>query len=126
MRAGGAAFGFTLGDNKTLAAAAQGVIPANVQALLSGHIHTFQALSYEQDLPAQIVSGHGGDELHSTAPSNPVGLTINGVKVKAGTGASGVFGFVMLTRDGENWRLTNHDLTGKRRESCLMAGRALE
>ena len=122
---GASALGFTLGDNKTLAAAAQGSLPANVQTLLSGHIHTFQVLSYESDLPVQIVSGHGGDELHSTAPSDPTGLTINGVKVKRGFGASGVFGFVMLERAGEDWRIVNHDIGGKPLAACLMRGRAL-
>lgn len=123
---GGGAFGFTLGDNKTLAAAARGAIPANVQALLSGHIHTFQALAFEDDLPVQIVSGHAGAELHTTAPSSPLGLTIDGARVKSGAGASGVFGYVLLERAGEDWRLTNFEFSGRRRESCLMRGRALD
>ena len=43
----GALFGYVEGDNKTLALAARTALPANVQALLSGHIHSFMALGYE-------------------------------------------------------------------------------
>ena len=122
---GGAALGFTLGDNKTLAAAAKGSIPANVDALLSGHIHTFQLLGYGTDLPLQIVSGHGGDELHTTAPSDPVGLTINGVTVTTGRGAPGMFGFALLQRDGAGWQILNHDMEGRVHDTCRMEGRRL-
>jgi hypothetical protein len=120
-----AALGFTLGDNKTLAAAATGSLPANVDALLSGHIHTFQVLGYGPDLPVQIVSGHGGDELHSLAPADPAGLTINGVKVATGRGAPGMFGFVILQRDGAGWQILNHDMDGQVHDTCRMEGRQL-
>jgi predicted phosphodiesterase len=122
---GGSALGFTLGDNKTLAAAAHDSLPANVDTLLSGHIHTFQVLGYQQDLPVQIISGHGGDELHTLAPSDPVGLTINGVKVVTGRGAPGMFGFVLLQRDGAGWQILNHDMEGKVHDTCRMEGRHL-
>jgi hypothetical protein len=121
--AGAAALGFVLGDNKTLAEAARDTLPTNVQALLSGHIHTFQVLGYEPDLPLQIVSGHGGDELHSTAPSHPAGLTINGVKVATGRGAPGMFGFVTLQRDTTGWLILNHDMDGQVHDTCRMEGR---
>jgi hypothetical protein len=122
---GGALFGFSLGDNKTLAAAADDSIPSNVQAILSGHIHTFQVLSYARDLPVQIVSGHGGDELHATAPADPTGMVINGVTVKYGRGHPGVFGFVMLEREDSVWRATNYDMTGKPLDVCRLAGRTI-
>jgi hypothetical protein len=82
-------------------------------------------LGYEQDLPVQIVSGHGGDELHTLAPADPVGLTINGVKVGTGRGAPGLFGFVILQRDGAGWQILNHDMEGQVHETCRMEGRRL-
>ena len=121
----GALFGYVEGDNKTLALAARGTLPANVQAFLSGHIHTFMALGYAEDLPVQIISGHGGDQLHATAPADPVGLVINGVHVKSGTGAPGKFGFAMLEQDSSGWKLTNYDFSGKAQASCRLQGRAL-
>lgn len=118
------------GDNKTLALAARDAIPANVQALLSGHQHTFQVVSYEDDLPVQIVSGHGGDELSFWSPTNPAGLTINGVKVKAGMGRPGKFGFSLLERDRDDpnalWAITDYTVTGEALGRCVLNGRKVE
>jgi hypothetical protein len=117
--------GVAFGDNKTLAQAAKGVIPANVEALLSGHQHTFQVLSYVEDLPLQIVSGHGGAELHRLAPSDPAGLVINGVHVKAGLGTPGRFGFAMLERNSNGWTIINYSTSGEVLASCRFQARAL-
>jgi hypothetical protein len=122
-----AALGFVAGQNKTLALAAQNAMPARVAAILSGHIHTFQALAYK-DSPVQLVSGHSGAELHWTAPNDVTGLVIEGAEVVAGTGRSGVHGFVTLTRDGPGadvWRLANRSFTGKALDNCRMTKRTL-
>ena len=124
--AAGALFGYVEGDNKTLALAARKSLPATVQAFISGHIHTFMATGFVEDFPVQIISGHGGDELHPFAPSDPVGLKINGVSVKSGIAAPGVFGFVLLEKDAAGWKLTNYDFTGKPQAGCRMSGRALD
>ena len=108
-----------------LSAAWEPLFLGRVDLVLSGHIHTFQALGYQSDLPVQIVAGHGGDELHTTAPSIVAGLTINGEKVASGLGVSGVFGFAMLERAGADWRLTNRDMTGTTLATCLVRGRSL-
>ncbi len=123
--AGVAIFNFIIGDNRTLAAASKDAIPASVDMILSGHVHTFQALSWGADLPAQIVSGNGGDELHTTAPSDPTGLVINGARVKHGAGSPGVFGFALLERAGASWRLTSRDMEGRTLAVCLASGREL-
>jgi hypothetical protein len=119
--------GFTFGDNKTLALAARNTIPANVQMLLSGHQHTFQALSYVNDLPVQIVSGHGGAELHKLAPTNPAGLVINGEQIKAGRGTPGTFGFAMLERGHESgdWVVNDYNVHGQLLVSCRVQWRNL-
>ena len=122
-----AALGFVAGQNKTLAQASQNAMPARVAAILSGHIHTFQALGY-QDLPVQLVSGHSGAELHWTAPDHVRGLVIEGATVVSGTGRSGVHGFVTLTREGaggEDWRVANRDFSGKALDECRMTKREL-
>ena len=72
------------GDNKTLALAAKGNIPANVQLMLNGHQHKFEVDGYEEDIPVAIIAGHGGDLLSPQAPTNPVGLVVNGMHIKAG------------------------------------------
>ena len=118
------------GDNKTLAAAASGSIPANVQAIFSGHQHKFEVDAYEQDLPIQIVSGHGGDNLEAKPPENPAGLVINGVTIKNGFAKPRTFGFAMMERakDGpdDQWTITDYDTHGHVLGACKLIGRAVE
>ena len=116
------------GDNQTLAAAARHSISPNVQALISGHHHTFELMTYVEDLPLQIVSGHGGDDLSLSAPTVVKDLLINGVKVKDGVGRPGIFGFSMLERapndkTGLNWTLTGYDIAGKAIATCDIKGK---
>jgi predicted phosphodiesterase len=119
-------FGHFLGDNKTLAAAAAGVIPSNVMLILSGHHHLFQVLTYESDLPVQVVAGNGGDFLNPGSPTNPAGWVINGVKVRNGVDLPGAFGFSVLEKQSKGWRLTNFDTQGQPHQSCLIAGRTAD
>ncbi len=125
--AAGAMLGFVAGQNKLLAQASQNAMSGRVAAILSGHIHTFQALAYG-DLPVQIVSGHSGAELHWTAPDEVKGLVIEGATVVSGIGRSGVHGFVTLTRDGpgaDDWLIANRDFSGKTLDNCRMMKRKL-
>jgi hypothetical protein len=122
--------GIPEGDNQTLAAAAKGFMPNNAQAILSGHHHVFEVMKYENDLPLQIVSGHGGDDLSMRAPNPVVGLEVNGEKVVAGVSSPGIFGFSMLERDptdqsGTNWKITGYDVKGQAFASCQLNQRQL-
>jgi hypothetical protein len=117
------------GDNKTLAAAAKGALAPNVQAILSGHHHVFEVVKYENDLPVQIISGHGGNELSMDVP-NPVGQEVNGEKIVAGLARPGIFGFAMMERDrndasGTKWTLTGYDRRGQSIGTCKLDGRNL-
>ena len=118
------------GDNKTLAAAAMGAVPANVQAILSGHQHKFEVDAYVEDLPIQIVSGHGGDNLEQKPPENPTGLVINGVTIKNGYAKPRTFGFAMLERPAngpdDNWTITDYDTHGHPLGKCTLSGRAVD
>ncbi|WP_255609104.1 metallophosphoesterase [Methylosinus sp. Sm6] len=118
--------GMSVGDNKTLGEAARTGLPANVQAILSGHLHTFQVASYTQDFPAQIVAGHSGDAMDLFVPANFDGLKIDRVTVEKGRSVGGVFGFVALERTEPNWRVTDFDAEGKPRLRCLLRGRKLD
>ncbi|MFO1148259.1 MAG: metallophosphoesterase [Alsobacter sp.] len=114
------------GDSPTLQAAALGAIPANVQAIISGHQHKFEVDAYVQDLPLQIVAGHGGDTLSSSAPRDPAGLTVGGVTVKSGFAKPNTFGFAMLERDevGGDWTVTDYDVKGHPLGRCRLSGRS--
>lgn len=113
--------GANVGDNRTLAEAAQADIPGNVQALLSGHHHSFIVYNFEADLPVQIVSGHGGDYLDKGPPANPAGIVINGKAVKSGINVAKKFGFSMLEKQANgDWQLINHDIYGKQITRCTL------
>jgi Calcineurin-like phosphoesterase len=118
------------GDNQTLETAARDSVPANVTAFVSGHHHTFEVMSYEQDIPVQIVSGHGGDDLSPFAPKDVKGLEVGGMKIKEGIGRPRVFGFSMIERaaddnSGLRWTLTGYDTHGRPIGVCRLDGRNL-
>jgi hypothetical protein len=115
--------GKPVGDNKTLEVAAQDAIPANVQLVLSGHHHLFQALTYASDLPAQIVVGHGGDVLNMGIGIDPVGWTFGSVVVKSGVNMPGTFGFAMFEKQADGWQVTNRDRLGAVLKVCMLKGR---
>ncbi len=122
--AGGAFAGKLVGDNKTLAAAAQDVIPANVDLILSGHHHLFQVLKYKADLPVQVVAGHGGDYLNQASPLDPAGWTFGQVVVESGINMTGTFGFAILEKQDGGWQLVDYDEFGVALKWCKLKGRA--
>ena len=87
--------------------------------MLSGHIHSFEAINYEGKLPPQIVAGNGGDNLDVT-PVDLKGAIFqghSGVHVKDGLSVGG-FGFLMLTRQQDDWRIDLYDAMGNRKGAC--------
>jgi hypothetical protein len=115
------------GDNKTLAAAAADGFAVNVAALLSGHHHVLAVLTYEQGLPPQFISGHGGDDLSMRVPAQSDGMLINGVRVKRGIAKVGSFGYSLLERAGNAespaWTFSGFDYQGKLLLKCTLRGR---
>lgn len=91
----------------------------SVTLQLSGHIHSFEAINYEQAVPPQIVAGHGGDDLLVT-PRNLRGTQFqghSGVTVADGVSVGG-FGFLMMTRAGDGWTIDLYDQAGQPRGQC--------
>jgi len=116
--------GVSVGDNKTLVEAARGVLAPNIEAVLSGHLHLFEALSFKQDLPAQIVAGSGGDML-DTMPQSLLGLKVGDATVETGRGVAGAYGFALMERGEKEWRLTEYDLHDTALVRCSLRGRKL-
>ena len=85
-------------------------------------------MTYGPELPIQVVSGHGGDDLAKNAREVVKGLEINGVTVTGGIGRPHIFGFSMLERvrddtSGLRWVLTGYDTHGRAIGRCEIAGR---
>jgi predicted phosphodiesterase len=97
----------------------QPLIPSGVELMLSGHIHTFEAINYAKGVPPQIVAGNGGDNLDVT-PQNLRGaqfLGHSGVTVADGLSVGG-FGFLLMTRAGDGWTIDLYDSAGNKTRTC--------
>jgi hypothetical protein len=114
--------GVPIGGNKTLIAAVpEAGIPAPVELMLSGHIHTFEAINYEPEphVPPQLLAGRGGDLMDPT-PANLRGAIFqgsSGVHVKDGLSVDG-FGFTLMTRTAGGWRIDVYDWHGAIQRVC--------
>ncbi len=114
--------GIPAGGNQTILAAVEDKgIPAPVELMLSGHIHTFEAINYTPDphVPPQILSGRGGDLMDPT-PANLRGAIfqgLSGVHVKDGISVP-EFGFSLMTRTDDGWRIDVYDWHGTIQRVC--------
>jgi len=119
-------YGMTLGGNRTLIATLPSTgLLRNAELMLSGHIHTFEALNYDNaDIPPQLIAGFGGDKLDA-APADLSGTNISGTHVSNGIGIGG-FGFLMMTRERKGWRIDVHRVDGSIERVCRFADRKLD
>ena len=110
-----------IGGNATIiAAASKTPLPPNIALMLSGHIHTFEAINYDGTVPPQIVAGNGGDNLDIT-PADLKGAIFqgrSGVSVKDGLSVGG-FGFLMMTRRDADWAIDLYDSAGRQKGQCV-------
>ena len=120
--------GVPAGGNLTMITAAGNTgIPAPIELMLAGHIHSFEAINYgrEPHVPPQIVAGFGGDLLDET-PSHLRGAVFqgdSGVRVSDGISIGG-FGFLVMTKTETGWTIDVHDWQGRIERQCVFrAGR---
>jgi hypothetical protein len=95
------------------------LIAPNVELMLSGHIHTFEAINFTKGVPPQIVAGNGGDNLDIT-PQNLRGAQFighSGVTVADGLSVGG-FGFLLMTRAAGGWTIDLYDSAGAKTRTC--------
>jgi hypothetical protein len=111
---------FTLIDATRIASQRGGpLIAPNVELMLSGHIHAFEAINFTKGVPPQIVAGNGGDDLLVT-PKNLRGtqfLGHSGVTVADGLSVGG-FGFLLMTRAADGWTIDLYDSAGGKTRTC--------
>jgi hypothetical protein len=97
------------------------LFPPNVQALLSGHVHLFEVVTFATPQPTQIVAGNGGDWIDTPLPLPlPPGTTPAPGTVVAGLVASNRFGFMTMERVGARWRMIAHDVRGAPMMTCTL------
>jgi hypothetical protein len=100
------------------------LFPPNVQALLSGHVHLFEVVTFSTPHPPQFVTGNGGDWVDAQLPVPfPPGTTPAKGAVVAGIVASNRFGFMTMERDGARWRMIAHDVRGAPMAACTLSER---
>ena len=118
-------FGFTVGGNRTLISALDDdSVLAPVTLMLSGHIHTFEAINYDGDRPPQLVAGNGGDKL-DTASASLTNTNLGTWHVKQGISLPG-FGFLLMTQREKDWRIDVHGVDGTVERVCTFADRKLD
>ena len=111
-------------DNMNLQQASAGLLPPSLQLVLSGHIHLFESLTFDDDRPPQLVAGMSGTALDPPITTPLAGLTIDGMAVAAGTALS-EFGYVVMEPDRDDWRATLRTLDGDRAVGCHLGDRML-
>jgi calcineurin-like phosphoesterase family protein len=115
------AAGHAVGGSKTLLPALIPGFAPEIELLLSGHIHAFEAINYEAVSPPQLIVGNGGDILDNVPPDLS-GIEVGGLRVTNGLTLPG-FGFLLLTRAPQGWRAEAFDTAGTLIRRCVLAER---
>jgi hypothetical protein len=111
--------------NATEQAAVRGRSLDGVQLIVSGHIHHFASYDFGPSRPAQLVAGTGGDvgdEADSARP-RPDDVRIDGLDAKGFTFMQ--YGYLLLDREGEDWKGVFRDLDDKVVAACRLHQREL-
>ncbi|HEX4959436.1 MAG TPA: metallophosphoesterase [Thermoanaerobaculia bacterium] len=101
-------------------------LDAKVRLVLAGHIHLFEALAFApapQRAPS-VVAGMSGTELDKPITKNLVGQSIAGTKV-ATASTTDEFAYSLLEPQGKGWKMTVHDVKGRKVLDCEIEGEAL-
>jgi hypothetical protein len=109
--------------NATEQAALRGHIPANLDLVLSGHLHDFLAYEFGPERPAQLIVGDGGANLYEVV--NPAGAEIDGMPVQRGF-ALDSFGYFVMERSEGGWDGTLYGVDDAILARCHIAGRSLD
>jgi hypothetical protein len=100
------------------------LFPPDVQALLAGHVHLFEVVSFSTAHPAQFVSGNGGAWADPPLPLPlRAGTSPAPGAVLAGIVATDRSGFMTMERDGVRWRIIAHDARGTPMGTCTLHAR---
>jgi hypothetical protein len=96
------------------------LFPADIDALLAGHNHLFEAVSFATAHPAQFISGNGGAWLDAPLPLPPGAMPSRDAVVASITSTT-TFGFFTLEREAgidAAWRVQAWDRSGRLLTRC--------
>jgi hypothetical protein len=100
------------------------LFPPSVKALLAGHVHLFEVVSFSTPQPPQFVSGNGGDWVDTPLPQPlPAGVVPAPGTSMSTLIATNRFGFMTMDRDGARWRIVANDARGTPLIVCTLVER---
>jgi predicted phosphodiesterase len=109
--------------NLTEQMAIRGQIPANLDLVLSGHLHDFLSYEFGPERPAQLIVGDGGASLYDV--ERPIGAEIDGMPVRRGFGLDR-FGYFVMERSENGWDGTLYAVDDTILARCRLAGREID
>ena len=99
------------------------LFPPNVQAVLSGHVHMMQIVSFATPQPPIFIPGNGGTELVPDFTGFPPDDTPVPGAVVASLLHTASFGFMTMERAASGWTITAFDRTGRPQTTCTLFAR---
>ena len=100
------------------------LFPPTIEALLAGHNHMFEVVSFATPHPPQFILGNGGDWMDDPFPVPfPAGKEPAPGAVVAEIVSSTRFGFMTMERSGAGWRMQAWDARGQPLTSCTLGER---
>lgn len=118
-------FGGDAGLIQTFGALSPRLMPANVDVLLSGHVHLWQQTSFATDHPTQFVAGFAGtsEDIVPLPATVPDMMPAPGARTDAMSSWVDGFGFMTMERTGADaWHVVVHDRDGKEKTTCEVKG----
>ena len=108
-------------ENATYEAATGGALKAGYAFVLSGHIHSAEAIAFDEssDRPPQLISGNAGTALDDVPTASPTAGELGDPAVTEAETLS-AFGFMTIEPDGENWFAVQRDENGEPLLNCIL------
>ncbi|MEZ5788679.1 MAG: metallophosphoesterase [Xanthobacteraceae bacterium] len=113
---------FTMNHTLQLAldTAANGRLPSGITLVLSGHMHIFEALSFADARPPQLIVGTGGTALDRPIDRAMQGMTIGGATIRAAR-SDHRFGFLLIRTAAEGAAARFIAVGGQTLFTCALA-----
>lgn len=95
--------------------------PTNIDLLLSGHVHVFQSINFDNGRPPQIIVGASGATLNGTLEniSQLKGFNSGGADISSGISID-TFGYMTLEKQHNQWTAQMRTPFGKILANCVL------